>query len=374
MPSDFDVKRDSRLQERLAKEVAVLVKQPGNSACADCGATRTVRFVSVTLGTFICNRCYGLHRSIGAHVTRGKCIGLDAWLPAEVDKLRTVGNANAKQIFEAAVPQSVSPPAAESSDKEVEKWIRNKYEHRAYMLKEEGTAAAPDVASTAAAHAAPGKLTINLPDKAERISGSSRRPSSDYALPSPKATGSAGGLRSPSSCAVGASFAPAASTPLASPSASPAQLPPSFAATFDDFDIGVTAPAPTDGFGSFESAFVGGSALPSGTTPSTVSESTAFGGFESSAPPPAVPPPAAPPPIEFGGFAAAAPPVQVVEFGGFAAAPPSPGGDPGRFAASTDFDPMGASAGQEAPGLEKQKSDVDEMLEVRWSVGWSVGW
>uniref|UniRef100_A0A7S3F1R8 Uncharacterized protein n=1 Tax=Haptolina ericina TaxID=156174 RepID=A0A7S3F1R8_9EUKA len=84
-------------------------------------------------------------------------------------------------------------------------------------------------------------------------------------------------------------------------------------------------------------------------------------------PPPAVPPPAAPPPIEFGGFAAAAPPVQVVEFGGFAAAPPSPGGDPGRFAASTDFDPMGASAGQEAPGLEKQKSDVDEMLEKSFS-------
>ena len=84
MTSDFDVKRDVRLQERLAKDIASLVKQPDNASCADCGATRTVRFVSVTIGTFICNRCYGIHRSIGAHITRGKCIGVDLWLPAEV--------------------------------------------------------------------------------------------------------------------------------------------------------------------------------------------------------------------------------------------------------------------------------------------------
>eukprot|EP00966_Prymnesium_polylepis_P235519 5447242-Prymnesium_polylepis.1 len=57
--TDYEEKRDQRLQEKLSKDLQVLVKQGANAACADCGATRTVRFVSVTLGTFICNRCYG---------------------------------------------------------------------------------------------------------------------------------------------------------------------------------------------------------------------------------------------------------------------------------------------------------------------------
>ena len=47
MASDpFAYKRDTKLQERLAAEVQRLLKLPGNSACADCGATRTVRFCS----------------------------------------------------------------------------------------------------------------------------------------------------------------------------------------------------------------------------------------------------------------------------------------------------------------------------------------
>ena len=122
----FDYKRDTKLQEKLLKEVQKLVKLPSNATCADCGATRTVRFCSITLGTFICNRCYGIHRAVGAHITRGKCIGLDAWAPDEVDRLRTVGNARAKLIWEAMVPASVTIPTAISTDKEVEIWIRNK--------------------------------------------------------------------------------------------------------------------------------------------------------------------------------------------------------------------------------------------------------
>ena len=43
------------------------------------------------IGSFLCNRCFGLHRAVGAHVTRVKCIGLDAWHPDEVELLK-VGN------------------------------------------------------------------------------------------------------------------------------------------------------------------------------------------------------------------------------------------------------------------------------------------
>ena len=50
MADPFAYKRDAKLQARLAAEVLALLKLPGNGECADCGATRTVRFCSITLG------------------------------------------------------------------------------------------------------------------------------------------------------------------------------------------------------------------------------------------------------------------------------------------------------------------------------------
>jgi hypothetical protein len=57
MADEFAYKRDSVLQARLGAEVEALSKQPCNSICADCGDTKRIRFTSVTLGIFLCNRC-----------------------------------------------------------------------------------------------------------------------------------------------------------------------------------------------------------------------------------------------------------------------------------------------------------------------------
>ena len=115
----FAYKRDTKLQARLAAEVDALAKLPHNSACADCGDPKRIRFCSVTLGVFLCNRCYGLHRALGAHVTRVKCLGLDAWKPEEVDLLRAIGNAAARSAYEANVPPGHARPTASSADREV---------------------------------------------------------------------------------------------------------------------------------------------------------------------------------------------------------------------------------------------------------------
>ena len=127
----FAYKRDKKLQERLSAEILQLLKIPGNGACADCDATRTVRFCSVTLGVFLCNRCYAIHRNVGAHVTRTKCVGLDTWHPDEIAKLRAVGNRRANAEFEAHVGDARKPTAA-SPDSEAERWIRDKYERRKF--------------------------------------------------------------------------------------------------------------------------------------------------------------------------------------------------------------------------------------------------
>ena len=146
----FAYKRDKKLQERLSAEILQLLKIPGNGACADCDATRTVRFCSVTLGVFLCNRCYAIHRNVGAHVTRTKCVGLDTWHPDEIAKLRAVGNRRANAEFEAHVGDARKPTAA-SPDSEAERWIRDKYERRKFYR----AAAAPAAPAPAPAAAAP---------------------------------------------------------------------------------------------------------------------------------------------------------------------------------------------------------------------------
>ena len=78
MSTDYAYKRDAKLQQRLSAEVEALSRRPDNSVCCDCGDPKRIRFCSVTLGVFICNRCYGLHRALGAHVTRTLGRGIEA--------------------------------------------------------------------------------------------------------------------------------------------------------------------------------------------------------------------------------------------------------------------------------------------------------
>mmetsp|Transcript_4686 Transcript_4686/g.15540 ORF Transcript_4686/g.15540 Transcript_4686/m.15540 type:complete len:173 (-) Transcript_4686:270-788(-) len=155
--SDLSYKRDQRLQDALLKEIQALLRDPDNANCADCGATLRSRsaFCSVTLGVWLCNRCYGIHRSVGAHVTRTKCVGLDAFHPDEVAFMRSRGNRWAHATFAATAPKGAQP-TPESSDREVERWIRDKYELRRYSrpAQAQGAAATPTVAQPTAANAA----------------------------------------------------------------------------------------------------------------------------------------------------------------------------------------------------------------------------
>lgn len=132
MPPTRAQKEDKGLQARLLAEIEQLVSSSG-STCADCSAGLRARaaFCSITLGTFLCNRCYGIHRAIGTHVTRTKCVGLDAFSPSEVAFLRAHGNARAEATYAARAPQGARPGPA-SSNVEVERWIRDKYELRKY--------------------------------------------------------------------------------------------------------------------------------------------------------------------------------------------------------------------------------------------------
>jgi stromal membrane-associated protein len=130
----YNYKTDAKLQTRLLAEVVALIEEPANSICCDCGAKLRPRaaFCSITLGVWLCNRCYGIHRAVGAHVTRTKCVGLDAFSQAEVDFMRSHGNARAKLRYEATAPHDISRPSVASGNSQAEEWIRAKYELRKF--------------------------------------------------------------------------------------------------------------------------------------------------------------------------------------------------------------------------------------------------
>ncbi|KAJ2607969.1 Gtpase activating protein [Coemansia sp. RSA 1365] len=128
-------KEKKRLAEKHSKILAELVKQPDNSTCADCGAAGT-RWASWNLGVFLCIRCGGFHRHLGTHITKVKSISLDNWTAEQLEHFRRIGNKRANAFFN---PHSeLHPPPR--SDRDIERYIRDKYERRLFVDHRNGVA------------------------------------------------------------------------------------------------------------------------------------------------------------------------------------------------------------------------------------------
>jgi len=123
---------DTSIQEQYHKELADLLLLPENRYCADCG-TRGPRWASTNLGVFLCIRCSGIHRSLGVHISYVKSVSLDKWKPEHVQNMKSIGNAKAKQVYEASLPNDFHPPIGD--DHALERWLRRKYEFKEFMDK-----------------------------------------------------------------------------------------------------------------------------------------------------------------------------------------------------------------------------------------------
>ncbi|KAJ1760853.1 Gtpase activating protein [Coemansia sp. RSA 1807] len=132
-------KEKKRLAEKHHKLLAELSKQPANSTCADCGAAGKFifsRWASWNLGVFLCIRCGGLHRHIGTHISKVKSISLDNWTTEQIEHFSQVGNTRANAYFN---PHADRHPAPRS-DRDVERYIRDKYERRIFVDRTMGAA------------------------------------------------------------------------------------------------------------------------------------------------------------------------------------------------------------------------------------------
>jgi stromal membrane-associated protein len=105
---------------------------PENRECFDCGALRP-RWASTNLGIFVCMRCAGIHRSLGTHISKVKSINMDVWDEEMIRNCETIGNGpEGKWRYEANMPASYTKPKMTAENREVEGYIRLKFESKAY--------------------------------------------------------------------------------------------------------------------------------------------------------------------------------------------------------------------------------------------------
>ena len=80
----------------------------------------------------MCIDCAGIHRSLGAHISKMRSLSLDALDANSLDVFLKIGNAAANTIWE-SLSRHGEKPTPTSSREEKETWIRRKYETREFV-------------------------------------------------------------------------------------------------------------------------------------------------------------------------------------------------------------------------------------------------
>ncbi|XP_062851664.1 stromal membrane-associated protein 1 isoform X2 [Trichomycterus rosablanca] len=120
-----------KLNEQHQAILSRMLREDDNKYCADCEA-KGPRWASWNLGVFICIRCAGIHRNLGVHISRVKSVNLDQWTPEQIQSVQSMGNTNARKVYEANLPDNFRRP---QTDQAVEFFIRDKYEKKKYYDK-----------------------------------------------------------------------------------------------------------------------------------------------------------------------------------------------------------------------------------------------
>jgi len=95
--------------------------------CADCTAPNP-EWASVNTGTLICIDCAGVHRSMGAHISKVKSLTLDRWRPEEVQSLCAAGgNDKANQELAQKAGLLAPRPPPDANREAIDAYILRKY-------------------------------------------------------------------------------------------------------------------------------------------------------------------------------------------------------------------------------------------------------
>jgi len=108
-----------------------LLKKPENKLCADC-KNSPPNWASINLGVFICIKCSGIHRKLGAHISKIKSVNLDIWTSDILEKFKKIDNKISNDYWEYNLRQNEFNQIKNDPNKIME-FIRNKYEYKKYI-------------------------------------------------------------------------------------------------------------------------------------------------------------------------------------------------------------------------------------------------
>lgn len=160
------VDTNSTRAKALQDEVEELLCRPENALCADCSAPGP-EWCSVNIGLFVCIECSGVHRRLGAHISKVRSTTLDLLLPEHIAQLRTWGNVKANDVWEALPIADGARPTPHAASDARSAFIHDKYKNRRYHSKSRTTSprgAKPSLllpASAAELHTSTGRRQLS---------------------------------------------------------------------------------------------------------------------------------------------------------------------------------------------------------------------
>lgn len=112
------------------RRLTAILNKPGNRECADCGS-KNPRWISITLGVVVCIRCCGMHRSLGAHISKMKSVSLDTWTNEMLTTMERLDNDIANRFWENKLDRA--KPTESSTTHTMDTFIRSKYDRKLWI-------------------------------------------------------------------------------------------------------------------------------------------------------------------------------------------------------------------------------------------------
>lgn len=117
------------------EELSAIKAIEGNDKCAECGDPDP-KWASANHGILLCIACSGVHRGLGAQISKVRSLDLDYWEPAQIDVMKSLGNSAVNNVMEELYtnrdsensPFIYTKPNPDSDQAIREQWVTAKYE------------------------------------------------------------------------------------------------------------------------------------------------------------------------------------------------------------------------------------------------------